>query len=231
MDRRVLVAGIAALMLASTVGSAAAQCSFEHPRRFSIGRHPRNNNQFLSGLVPAFVSCGNPGGNVPNATTEGGVPSCAPPQTMHQQAGSPTGGWMWDEGRAQGEIEVFPTRNFVSSPLNPPGDTVDVTVNVRLRGVIDANGPADGLGTVGLVLRITMDDRDSGDMTIVDFPVVFQLTVNNGNASLRTTVNALLNAIGQPGLPGCAVVEVVSAVVSDENANPFATTGTFLPPQ
>src|SRR5690242_11786085 len=69
----------------------AAQCAFNGPHGSS-----GTTAYFSSTLVRAFVSCGNPGGNTPNATSVGGVPTCQPVETFHQQAGSPAGGWRFD---------------------------------------------------------------------------------------------------------------------------------------
>jgi len=49
---------------------------------------PKKAASFSANFVQAFVSCGNPGGNPPNAFTEGGIPSCQPPETYDEQAGS-----------------------------------------------------------------------------------------------------------------------------------------------
>jgi hypothetical protein len=68
-----------------------------------------------------------------------------------------------------------------------------------------------------------------GDMTVIDFPAAFPFDLVGGQAKLKTSANALLNSIGQPGLPPCSSIEVVDVTVEDENTNPFARMGTFLP--
>lgn len=230
MKRLVLATGTAVLVLGFATTSANAQCGFEHPLKSPLDR-VKLHNSVQVGLIPAFVSCGNVGGNTSNITTEGGVPSCAPPETFNQQAGSPSNGWMWDDGRTYGSLQMYPTKNRLQSPLNPPSNTVDVKVKLNLRYVIDTVDRVDGLGSLNVIARVTMKDRGNGPLTVVDFPLGFGVELDGGNASVRTTVNALLNDIGQPGLPGCAVVEIVSASVSDENGNIFAGMGTFLPEQ
>ena len=230
MKRLVLATGIAGLVLGLATVSAHAQCGFEHPLKSPLDR-VKLHNAVQVGLIPAFVSCGNIGGNAPNTTTEGGVPSCAPPETFNEQAGSPPNGWMWDEGRTYGSLQMYPTRNRLQSPLDPPGNTVDLTLKLKLHYVIDTVGKVDGVGSLQVVARTTFKDRANGAMTIVDFPMGFQVELDGGSVSLKTTVNGLLNNLGQPGLPGCTVVEIVSATVVDENGNIFAGMGTFLPEQ
>lgn len=214
MNRRSLLATGAALMaLGFTASTASAQCAFEHPKKTA---------RLHAGLVQAFVSCNNPGGNVPNATTEGGVPSCKLPETFHQQAGSPNGGWLWDEDRSTGFVQFSPVKS--SAP-----NTADLRVRLNLRHILNQNGPANGTGTLATVARATLDDRMFGDMTIVDFPAGFSITMINGNVTLKTSANVLLQGIGQPALPYCTSIEVVSVLVLDPNGNAFANIGTFLP--
>ena len=203
-------------------------CGFEHPK---FAKETR------SSLVQAFVSCGNPGGNTPNDTTEGGVPSCAPPQTYREHSGSAPNGWMWDEARSFGTVQFRSIVNKVVSPLNPPNNSGDLSVKLKLRGVVDAAGPASGPGTLSTLARATLRDRqntpnttsDDVPMTVVDFPAPFGFNLENGSASLKSSANALLNGIGQPGLPQCASVSLVDVSVVDENGNRFAEMGTLLP--
>jgi hypothetical protein len=236
MKRHVLVTLAAILALGFTASLASAQCAFEHPKKAK---------KIQASLVQAFVSCGNPGGNTPNTTTESGtVPTCKPPETFNEDAGSPADGWEWDETKGQGSI-AFKAANKVkfiqigtvlpganpASPLNPAGDTVDLVIQMKLKGVIADDSPAGatGSGTLSTVARATLDDRMGGDMTVIDFPAAFPFDLVGGQAKLKTSANALLNSIGQPGLPPCSSIEVVDVTVEDENTNPFARMGTFLP--
>jgi hypothetical protein len=214
MNRRsLLVAGACLMALGFAPSIASAQCAFEHPKKTA---------RLHAGLVQAFVSCNNPGGNVPNSTTEGGVPSCKLPETFHQQAGSPNGGWLWDEERSTGFVQFTPVK--VSAP-----NTADLRVRLVLRKILNQNGLANGNGTLATVARATIDDRMNGDMTIVDFPAGFAFAMINGNATLKTSANTLLQGIGQPPLPYCSSIEVVSVLVLDPNGNAFANIGTYLP--
>ena len=53
--------------------------------------------------------------------------------------------------------------------------------------------------------------------------------MTGGKASLDTSADALLNSIGQPGLPPCTSIEVVSIRVQDTNGDNFANLGSYLP--
>lgn len=224
MRRHLLLTLAAVLALGFAASSARAACDFEHPKKAK---------KFQANLVQAFVSCGNPGGNSPNATTEGGVPTCQPPETFNQKAGSPASGWLWDEAKGQGAVAIksspVPLVVPPNNVLNPPGDTTDLAVAVKLKGVLDAAGPASGTGALATVARATLDDRAGGSMTVIDFPAAFPLTLTAGAGKLKTSADALLNGIGQPGLPGCTSIETVSILVTDENGNTFANVGLYMP--
>jgi len=241
MKRHLLVALAAVLTVGFAASLAQAQCSFEHPKKAV---------KLQSNLVQAFVSCGNPGGNSSNTNTEGGVPTCAPPETFNEQAGSPPNGWLWTETKSQGKVsfkakavctgvstgtsspQLLPCNP--ASPLNTgPPPSADLEAKLDLKAIEDAGSAGDGAngpGTLSTVARATLDDRAAGDMTVIDFPAGFQFDLVDGKAKLKTSADALLNGIGQPGLPPCSSIEVVSIVVLDENGNGFANMGTFLPP-
>ncbi len=223
----VLAVGVAAPLAHAQVS--VDSCGFEHPK---FGKETR------SSLVQAFVSCGNAGGNASNDTTDGGVPSCSPPETYAEQNGSPPNRWMWDEARSYGTVQFRSVQSHINNAiLDPPNDTGDIAVKLKLRGVVDAAGPASGTGNLNTVGRATIRDRqgtpsntsDDLDMTVVDFPAAFAFTLDDGSASVKTTVNTLLNGIGQPGLPECSSVTLVEVDVTDENGDRFAEMGLLLP--
>lgn len=238
MKRHLLVALAAVLTVGFAASLAQAQCSFEHPKKAV---------KLQSNLVQAFVSCGNVGGNSPNTNTEGGVPTCQPPETFNEQQGSPANGWLWTEDKSQGKVSfkakavctavstgtTLPPCN-PASPLNTgPPASADLEVKLDLKAVEDtlsAGDGANGSGSMATSARATLDDRAAGDMTVIDFPADFPFNLVDGKAKLKTSADALLNAISQPGLPPCSSIEVVSITVKDENGNGFANMGTFLPP-
>jgi len=218
MKKHILVAGAAVLALGFAVSTASAQCPpYQHP---SVAKG------LSSSLVQAFVSCNNPGGNVPN-TTVGSVPACAPIETFHEATGSPSGGWLWG-AKSKGDVTVKASKNKIMSMLNPP-TAADLAVTLKVSGIEDENGVADGTnGTLSTVARATLNDSTNGLATVIDFPAGFPVVVMNGKISLKTSANVLLNGLGLPGLASCSVIEVVSIQLLDPNGNPFGVMGAFL---
>jgi hypothetical protein len=213
-----LLGGLAAVLVVGiSASSALAQCAFEHPKKAG---------KFQSNFVQAFVSCGNAGGNSPNSTTEGGVPSCKPPETFSAQSGNTATGWQWDELKGQGQVQ-FKAQKVSKDPAVTPPNSTDLSVNVKLKGILSGPGPANGTGALSTTARATFNDRMNGDMTVVDFPANFPIQVVDGKAKLKTSADALLNGISQPGLPDCTSIETVSITITDQNGDTFANTGTF----
>lgn len=229
MKKHLVAAGAAVLALGLTVSIASAAAPPCAPGL----AHPSKAKGLKSSLTTAFVSCGNLGGATANSATEGGVPGCQPVETFHQAAGSPATGWEWGV-KGKGDVSVTASKNKVSNILNPPGDTSDLAISLKMGGIEDSLGIADGTnGTLATVARATLNDRAlqpaANYISVVDFPAGFPITVLGGKIKLKTSANVLLNGIGQPGLPPCSSIEVVSILVIDPEGNPFATLGAFLP--
>lgn len=225
----VAAAGLGFAFIASGAHAAIIDpvCGFEHPQKAK---------ETKSSLVQAYVSCGNPGGNTPNDTTESGVPSCSPPETINTQAGNPPNGWHFDALKGSGDASFKAAKNKLTGVLNPANDTSDVAVSLKLQGILDLSGPASGNGTLSTLSRATLRDRNgtpgvNGDdvpMTVIDFPAPFPFGITAGKGKLKTTANVVLNGIGT-SLPKCTSIEVVDLSVSDENGNRFASMGIFNP--
>jgi len=218
--RNLLFVIAVAIACAATAGPADAGCDFEHPRKAK---------SFKCDLVQAFVSCGNPTGNVPNTTSASGVPGCTPPETFNAQAGSQINGWQWWEQRSTGSLQF----REIQGNFGP--NTRDLKVKMRLRRIIDKTGGlASGSGTLSTLARTTLEDTVvttpgmGTDMTIIDFPAPFAFTMTNGNANLTTTANTLIAGLGIAALPGCTSLEVVSIQVLDPNGNNFGACGVFF---
>jgi hypothetical protein len=225
MKKHILVAGAALLALSFSASMASAQCAYQHPK---------SAKQLKSSLVQAMVSCGNPGGNTPNSTTEGGVPTCKPPQTFHEKNGNQAGGWLWGPS-SKGDVTFKAGKNKIN-PTNDPAvaaDSGDLYITLKMSGIVDNTTlPASGNGSLSTVARATLKDRANGDMTVVDFPAGFGITAVSGKINRKTSANDLLvNVIGQPALPSCSSIEVVDVNVIDENGDNFARMGTFIPLQ
>lgn len=235
MKRHLVIAG-AALAFAFIASGANAQvgtdeCGFEHPQKAK---------QLKANLTQNFISC-----TAPNSMTESGTPSCTPPVTPREDTGSDPSSWMWNEAKGQGSVSIKAGKNKIVSLLNPPDDSADLFLQLKLQGVVDAAGPATGDGTLFTLSRATLRDRnntpDDGDdsngdenaddvnMTVFDFPAPFGFDLEEGKGQLKTSANAFLNTIPLNGLPKCSNIELVDLGVLDENGNRFAGLGTFLP--
>lgn len=217
--KSIVAVSLCLLLLGSSADSAGAACDFEHPRKAG---------SFSSSLVQAYLSCG---GGI-NTTTEGGVPACKPPESFHTLSGSPPNGWLWDERKGQGQVSFRAAKNKVAAFLSQ-ANTADLSVQMSLKGVImqGSQGPGTGDGTLGAIARATFEDRSGGGtaLTVVDFPASFPFTMTAGKAKVKTSANVMLNGIGQPGLPGCASIELIAVFAFDPYGDAFASLGTFLP--
>jgi hypothetical protein len=225
MNKHIIAASAGALVIgiASIASAAATPCAVSY-------QHPSKAKQIKSTLVQAFVSCNNPGGNTPNATTETGtVPTCYPAETVHQQAGSPPLGWTWGP-KSKGDITFKAGKNKVVHPLNTDPNAVDLNIQVKISDIHDNTGTADGTsGSVQSLSRATLIDRAADQlMTVIDFPTGFGITVTGGKVSKKTSATVILNNLSQPALRACTTIELISVLVKDPNGNTFANLGTFL---
>ena len=223
LTRKHLLRGIAAVLTLGLAAAADAQCSFSHPTKA---------RKIQLSMVPAFLGCGNADTHyeTPNAVTAGGVLACAPAETYHQSAGSPSGGWRWNSTKAKGLLQIKALTSAPVHPLNPPGNTTDVAVTLKMKGIVDdQTAPASGDGYFGVFAQQTGRDRVNGDLT-ADLFVQLGLTMNRGSAKLKTTMDTVLNAppLSQPGLPHCASVAIYAAGVTDPNGDFFAQAGLLL---
>jgi len=228
MSRSMRASRIALLaaFIVATPATLSAQCAFEHPRKAG---------KIQASLTQAFVFCSpdgtGSGGVLPNDHTEGGIPACSPPETFGQQAGNYGTAWRFSPLKGTGQVELKTSRAFPPNVLNPPGNSADVDVKLKLHSVFDGLGPASGTGHLVLAGRATLDDRVGGDMTIVDFALSAPVSLTSGNAAMKTSIDSMLNdtPLNQPGLPACASLEIFFVAVDDPNGDDFAHAGLYLP--
>jgi hypothetical protein len=238
MKKHILAAGAAVLAFgaASIASAASVPCA-------ATFQHPAAAKQIKASLTQAFVSCNNPGGNVPNATTQTGtVPTCYPAETYNENAGSPDSGWTWGP-KGKGDITFKAGKNKLVAdpslgvddpyPQNTDPNAVDLYIQIKMSDIRDAGGLATepNVGSVATVARATFVDRaePSAPMTVIDFPTGFGIPVVNGKVSKKTSATVILDGLSQPALPACTVIEVVSVLVKDPAGNTFANIGTYLP--
>ena len=219
-----------ALGVVAAPAYAAPPCQFDRPMGSSSG----SVGTYSTTLMQAYVSCNNPGGNVPNATTVTGVvPSCAPPETFHQQSGSPANGWRFSQNPGSGSYGKVYMKRTTAGPNLPgfPQTQRDLYMKLTLRGIVsggNTNNPATGNGSLLAVVRITTEDYENGPMTVIDFPLSFVVPMNNGSATVVKKLGDLLIDLGQPRLPDCSLIEVVSISIRDPNGDVLAVPGIKL---
>lgn len=220
--RASLALALAAVVLLPT--GADAQCAFDRPNGSS-----GTTAYLTSSLVRAFVSCNNPGGNAPNATTiSGTIPSCYPVESYDQNAGSPNGGWEFRPSSSAGRVYVKRSTAAENS-FTPPTTLRDAAITVKLYHIGNNDGGyASGVGSVQVLIRTTTQDYLGDDMTVIDFPISFAISLNNslsGSASVTKKIGDILEVLNQPGLSDCTSFEIVSIAVRDPNGNIFAVPG------
>ena len=215
----------------ATTGKPAESCDVPHPGKSKGGK---------IGLVQAYFPC-DP--MYANKTTEGGIAACGPPETFHELNGSPSDGVTWDPQDSAGSVQLKPLKKpacvtigtrlldpACPGGLNPVDDTSDMRVTLKLKGLeMHFGEPANGDASLLIALRTTIHDRDNGAMTLTDGAVSFPITITNGKANVKTSLDAGLNYIGQPGLPPCASTEIAGVFVYDQNNDMFASDGAWLP--
>jgi cysteine-rich repeat protein len=158
------------------------------------------------GLAPAYVSCGNFGGDTPSGAING-IPSCSPHQTFSEQGGNLPSGWRF------GPDTLFSVRAQSSN--------ADVLIQGKGEGIVDAFGPADGIGVLVLTVRATIRNGGS-DKTVVDFPASSNFSVVGGKFALKTSLNAMVGF----ALPiSAAQIEILEGEIVDSNGDTLARLG------
>jgi hypothetical protein len=191
------------------------QCQFQHPEQAKSTKLE---------LVRAFDQC-----TAPVYTTgpgAGGVLACAPP------VASSVGGWDWHATKGRGSVQFKVQVNrggangLGTNGENPSQNVGDVVIAVKVQGILDGSAFANGTGTVSMIWRFTLADRERGDMTMINFPLSLPITIFNGKASVKSSVDTLLNNLGLHDLPGCTTAQLLRLEIRDDNTgNAFAVPG------
>jgi hypothetical protein len=214
--RSLKLAAVAAVAASSLVGADAfAQCAFDGPSKAK---------GFRTSLVRAFYGCPATSFPAPNSQTGTGVPACSPPYPYSIYGFDPHGSCTLKLDAKREE----PCSTGFSS------ECTGLTFGVKCSGILDPGGAtltnAPGF-KLSMVVRTTIDDRDNGDMTVIDFPIWIAVPpAKNGKLSVSTRLSSPLLDLG-PGLPGCAELELVHATLRDPDDNPFATLGAGTRPK
>lgn len=169
--------------------------------------------QIKASMVPAFVSCGNPGGNTPNGhTVDGSVPSCAPPQKLSSYGFKPG-----CSGKCTTTIKAA-AKTCEGQPC------CCISTTVGCSGIVESDlSPANGNFSLDLLLRLTENDPLGGDMTLIDIPFTQPMTVTEGKLKFKGGCLPMPSQLGV--IPKCSAVEVVDAAIRDPNGDRFAVFG------
>jgi hypothetical protein len=237
MNKYMFAAGAAVLTLGLT-GVANASGGDSRPcAPFNQYIHPAKAKSVVASLVQAYVSCNNPSGRTDNSNTETGTATCYPAETIAGfdaggQENVPDGTWVWGP-KSSGTLSFKAAKNKITGPPNDPTDTTaaDLAITIKMSDIQDQDGPVEGpSGSVNSLARTTLIDRaEDKVMTVFDFPTAFSFQVIGGKANYKITATQIINPLGQPALPACTTIELVSVVIRDPLGNDFAHIGTYLP--
>lgn len=212
--RRFTSAVLAAIGLMQLNHVAHAQCAFDGPTKA---------RGLKTSMVRAYASCPGITFAAPNTSTMAGVPACAPPASLSTFKFGPKG---------QCKISM---RANAEVPCGAPAFTAGCTnprFSVKCSDVTDFGGTpiSDPGWELSLVLRVTTDDEQNGDITIVDTPLGLAIpTAENGKLTLRAELNELLCLFDPcPTLSPCTSFEIISAHIRDPSGAVFATMGSSV---
>ena len=202
-----------------TASTASAQCDFNYPNKAK---------GLKSDMVRAFVPCGS--GitfAAANTASQSGTPGCAPTTTYSSFQFS-------DKGKCS-----IKSKHKLESPCSTgsPFDCSNLTLQAKCSGVTIADGvtPIQGPGwLLNTLARATLDDRQNGDQTVIDFPASFEFPdASKGKLKLKADTHGLLTLLFGPGneLSACTQLETLQVKIVDPLNRPFATMGSSSRPK
>jgi hypothetical protein len=90
----------------------------------------------------------------------------------------------------------------------------DLLVALKLKGIVDASGPANTSGSLALVVRVTFVDA-AGTMTLLDLPMQSAFTLVDGRVAYSTTASAQVQPLLGFAFPPCTSLEGVRRPARD----------------
>jgi len=211
-------------------GSASAACDFIQPKAKGL----------KSSMIRAFAACPSTEHPVANAFTEGGTEACTP-VTPAEIDGAGTAYTFSTKGKCSVSTQaklVSACEDVEDSAGNPLGLQVGpchiTFVKAKCGGILGTDGvtpinAGDTGWSLATLSRATLADDTFGDMTIIDFPVVFSFgDPNNGGIKLSGNSAEELEplvGVNNADLPDCTSIEVVDIIIKDPLGLPFARLG------
>lgn len=215
-------------------GTASAQCDFNIvPAKGVKGSFVRN-----------FAPCPSTehGITVPNAETEGDTDACTPvlPREVNGSAteyefNAEGGCSIQTQAKLVKECGEGKLKTNDGEPIEgvTPGPCHVTYVKGKCFGIVDGSDVLIGENNAGwgfaTLSRASLDDDTNGDMTVIDFPVVFDFGVpEDGGMKIKTHSAAALSTLVGPqnsDLPDCTSIEIVDVTIKDPLGLPFAKLG------
>jgi len=215
-----LIVSIAIVLAAPSTGH--AQCSFDAPAKAK---------GLKTSLIRAYNPCPSPTLAAPNTVASSGVPGCV------NFSGAPVARSAFTFDDKKGRCSLKTSAKLESPCSTGTGiDCSNWTVTAKCSGILGLDGAtpiSGGAWFLNMVIRMTMNDPDGGDMTVYEFPVYdFPIKLpfdepRRGSMKLRADTTPLLNFWFGPNfaLPGCTAIELLSVAIADPGGDIFAVMG------
>ncbi len=240
--KRILLSLTAVAFTVSMAGVAFAQNPGEPPCSFD---NPKKAKGLKSSMVRVRPECGNSTSHpsVNSQTGAGGAPACAPIINSSSFELSAKGSCS-----VSTKMKAFFDQPAIDDPLEKkhangcwPDFTepscMNLDIKVKCSGVSNPGGAGevnagDEVTPSGWKLatltRATFDDRTNGGLTVINFPVQFDIQqIENGKIKDKFQANVALFALFGAGssLPPCSSLENINISISDDTGAPFVGLG------
>jgi hypothetical protein len=216
-------------------GTASAQCDFNIvPAKGVKGSFVRN-----------FAACPSTehGTSIPNAETEGDTDACQPvapneddgvasQYSFVETPGDEGGCTIQTQAKLVKACEKVKDSNGADLNLDP-GPCHITYVKGKCWGIQNSSnvliGESDAGWGFATLSRASLNDETGGDMTVIDFPVVFDFGIpKDGGMKIKANSAEALDGLVGPAnaeLPECTSIEIVDVTIKDPQTLPFAKLG------
>lgn len=202
------------------------------------------NTKLKVGMVRSYANCPSTEHTSVGATTRDGTPACTPVTAAQGEFSAssysfaPTGSYCRIEFIAgvPADCSTYVAGSWFNGPsLNlAPGPCHLVRVKASCKGILNSSNqritlPLDDGFQLATLMRWTTNDPENEDMTVIDFPVSYQLDVTAAGKLFTDTslTEALVPLIGEnnAALPRCTTTQLLKAQIKDPTGRLFAEMG------
>jgi hypothetical protein len=218
-------------------GTASAQCAFDIV----------NAKGVKGSFVRNYAACPSTehGTSIPNAETEGDTDACQP-VAPNEDDGVATEYSFGPEGGCsiQTQAKLVKACEKVKGAdgeplLLDPGPCHITYVKGKCFDIRNGSdvpiGESDAGWGFATLSRASLNDETGGDMTVIDFPVVFDFGVpKDGGMKIKANSADALDGLVGPAnaeLPECTSIEIVDVTIKDPLTLPFAKLGGATVPE